>query len=114
MEKKFILLFMCIESILIYRIYTINFACIKFMYRNTIYKKYLNSNSNLNRVYKLLTYKLWVYKLYMYSLRPEKTNLGLDVIYHSTTNLDRCISRFIVLGCVTFSTKLVFYGTERV
>ena len=33
------------------------------MYRNTICKKYLNSNSNLKRVCKLLTYKLWVYKL---------------------------------------------------
>ena len=29
----------------------------KFMYRNTIYKKYLNSNSNLKRICKLLTYK---------------------------------------------------------
>jgi hypothetical protein len=36
------------------------------MYRNTIYKKYLNSNLNLNRIYKLLTYKLCFSKLYAY------------------------------------------------
>jgi hypothetical protein len=42
----------------------------------------------------------------MYSLRPKKkVNLGLDVIYYST------MSRFVVLGCVTSSTRLVFYGT---
>ncbi len=35
----------------------------KFMYRNIIYIKYLNSNSNLKWICKLLTYKLWVYKL---------------------------------------------------
>ena len=35
------------------------------MHRNTIYKEYLNSNSNLNQIYKLLTYKFWVSKFYM-------------------------------------------------
>ena len=50
-----------------------------------------------------------------YSIRPKKkTNLGLDVTYSSTTNLDRGMSRFVVLGDVTSSTRLVFYGTEGV
>jgi hypothetical protein len=35
------------------------------------------------------------------------------VTYSSTTNLG-CMSRFIVLGCVTSGTRLVFYGTEGV
>ena len=49
--------------------YTINFLknkkikLEKFMYGNIIYKKYLNSSSNLKLVCKLLTYKLWVHKL---------------------------------------------------
>jgi hypothetical protein len=48
-----------------------------------------------------------------YSLCPEKneSRTGCD---SSTTNLDRGTSRFIVLGCVTSSTMLVFYGTEGV
>lgn len=29
-------------------------------------------------------------------------------------NLNICISRFVVLGCVTFGTRLVFYGTDGV
>jgi hypothetical protein len=45
---------------------------------------------------------------------PKKTNLGRDVTHSSTTNLDRGMSRFVVLGCVTSSTRLVFYGTEGV
>ncbi len=45
---------------------------------------------------------------------PKKMNLGLDVTHSSTTNLDRGTSRFIVLGCVTSSTRLVFYGTKGV
>lgn len=44
----------------------------------------------------------------------KKTNLELDVIHSSTTNLDRDMSRFVVLECVTSSTKLIFYGTEGV
>jgi hypothetical protein len=47
---------------------------------------------------------------------PKKMNLVLDVTYSSTANLDRgmSISRFVVLGCVTSGTRLVFYGTEGV
>ncbi len=41
---------------------------------------------------------------------PKKTNLGRDVTHSSTTNLNRGMSRFVVLGCVTSSTRLVFYG----
>ena len=49
--------------IYVHRLYTVNFARINFMYRNTLYIKYLNRNLNLNRVYKLLTYKQLLYKL---------------------------------------------------
>ena len=35
------------------------------MYENTMYKKYLNSNSILKLVCKLLTYKLWSINLYL-------------------------------------------------
>jgi hypothetical protein len=45
---------MCIDFILIYILYTVNFPHINFMYINILYKKYLNLNTNLNRVYKLL------------------------------------------------------------
>ena len=38
------------------------------------------------------------------------------MIYSSTMNLNRGMSRFVVvvLGCVTSSTRLVFYRTEGV
>jgi hypothetical protein len=53
---------------------------------------------------------------------PRKTNLvldmtysnttnldtGYDIFYSSTTNLDKYISKFIAIGCVTSSTRLVF------
>lgn len=42
----------------------------------------------------------------------KKMNLALDVIYSSTMNLDICVSRFIVIGCVIFETKLIFYEME--
>ncbi len=54
----------------------------------------------------------------LYTLLPpskkKKTNLELDVTYSSTINLDRGIFRLIVRGCITSSTRLVFYGTEGV
>ena len=44
-----------------------------------------------------------------YSLHPtKKINLWLNVTHPSIINLERSISRFVVLGCVTFSTRLVF------
>ena len=46
------------------------------MYRNTIYKKYLNLNSNLNWIYKLLIYKFWVSKLQMYKLEVYKLQVN--------------------------------------
>ncbi len=50
-----------------------------------------------------------------YILSPsQKKNLILNMIYSNTMNLDKCMSRFIALGCVTFNTGLVFYGTDRV
>ena len=52
--------------------------------------------------------------LYLYSFRPKKMNLELDVTYSSTMNLDRCMSRFVMLGYVMFSTMLIFYMTEGV
>ncbi len=55
-----------------------------------------------------------VYIPHIYSLRPIKKILGPNVIYSSTMNLDICISRFVVLGCVTSGTRLVFYGTKGV
>jgi hypothetical protein len=45
---------------------------------------------------------------------PKKTNLVPDVTYSSIMNLDRDMSRFVVLGCVTSGTRLIFYGTEGV
>ncbi len=39
----------------------------------------------------------------------KKVNLALDVTYYSTMNLDRGMSRFIVLECVTYSPRLVFF-----
>lgn len=41
-------------------------------------------------------------------------NVGLDVTYPSTMNPDRGMSKFIALGCVPSSTRLVFYGTKGV
>lgn len=34
--------------------------------------------------------------------------------YYSTMNLDRDMSIFVVLGCITFSTRLVFYRVKGV
>lgn len=34
--------------------------------------------------------------------------------YPSATNLDIPLSRFVILECVTFSTRLIFYETEGV
>ena len=45
---------------------------------------------------------------------PKKVNLKLYVTYPSTTNLNRGISKFVVLGYVTSSTMLVFYGTGSI
>jgi hypothetical protein len=36
------------------------------------------------------------------------------VTHYSTMNLDKGMSRFVILGCVTSSTRLIFYGTEGV
>lgn len=48
-------------------------------------------------------------QLAAYSLRPKKKfNIGLDVTHSNTMNLDRYMFGFIVLGCVTSSTELVF------
>lgn len=38
-----------------------------------------------------------------YSLHPKKNEF-------MTINLDRCIFRFVVLRCITFSIRLVFMG----
>lgn len=45
--------------------------------------------------------------------KPEVTYIYI-CIYYSTMNINICISRFVVLGCVTFGTRLVFYGTDGV
>lgn len=45
---------------------------------------------------------------------PKKLNLGRDVTFSSTTNLDKGLSRFIVLGDVTSLPRLSFFGTEGV
>lgn len=39
---------------------------------------------------------------------PKKVNLKLYVTYPSTTNLDRSIFKFVVLGYVTSITMLIF------
>lgn len=45
---------------------------------------------------------------------PKKTNLALDVTHSNIINLDKYMSRFVVLGYVTSSIRLIFYGAEEV
>lgn len=44
----------------------------------------------------------------------KKINLEEDVIQPSTTSPDRRLFKFVILGCVTFTLRLVFFGTEEV
>lgn len=46
--------------------------------------------------------------------RSKQTNIKLNMTYLSIMNLNRHMSKFIMLGCVTFITRLVFYGTDEV
>lgn len=43
----------------------------------------------------------------------KKVNVEREVICYSI-NLDICISKFVVIRCVTSDTRLVFYRTERI
>lgn len=43
---------------------------------------------------------------------PKKVNLGGDVTFSGTTNLDKGLSRFIVLGDVTYLLEFFFFLTE--
>lgn len=45
---------------------------------------------------------------------PKHNNLVLDMTYHSTTNLNISLFRFVILGCVLFSTMLLYFKTEGV
>jgi hypothetical protein len=47
-------------------------------------------------------------------LSPKKNNLGGDVTFSSTTNMDKWLSRFIVLGDVTSLSRLSFFETKGV
>ena len=58
--------------------------CIEILY----IKKNLNSNSNLNRVCKLLTYKLWVYKLQVYKLQMYRNTIYRKYL-NSNSNLNQ-------------------------
>ncbi len=40
-------------------------------------------------------------------------NLGYDLIHFGIMNLDKGMSKFVVVRCVTFNFRLVFYGTAR-
>lgn len=51
---------------------------------------------------------VWWY-WYIYSLRSIKKQPVLDVVHSSTTNLNISLSRFIILECVTFSPRFVFW-----
>lgn len=42
----------------------------------------------------------------------KKVNLGGDVTFSGTTNLDKGLSRFIVLGDVTYLLEFFFFLTE--
>lgn len=42
-----------------------------------------------------------------YSLRPTKTNIVLDKIFNSTTNLDKLLFRFVVLENIPSNPRLV-------
>lgn len=44
----------------------------------------------------------------------KKKNLELDVTYSRAMNLDRCMSRFVVLKCVTYSyVSFLWDGESR-
>lgn len=49
--------------------------------------------------------------MYIYILCQKKR---LDMTYSNTMNLEKYMYRFIVLGCVTSSTILVFYRIDGV
>lgn len=52
-------------------------------------------------------------RLSNHSLFPIKSNLILDMIHPSTTNLDVSMSRFTVLKCVVISgSRFGFYETK--
>lgn len=48
------------------------------------------------------------FEIKRYSLRPKKTNLSLNMTHPTKTNLYKNISRFILLGYITSSGRLVF------
>lgn len=42
----------------------------------------------------------------------DRQNLGLDEIFPSTTNLDKYMSRFVVLENVSSGLRFLYFGTE--
>ena len=112
--------FLSFVSCVIYMFYTLLQTCPKWMVAWFYYSVLVSFSSQV--LIPSVTY-CWVYRWESQCCLlvithtpsvPKKTNLLLDVIYSSAMNLDRDMSKFIILGCVTFSIRLVFYRTEGV